>query len=180
MASPLKILLFALFVASVVAFYGERFIEVSEEMVASRKVAPQESDDGLVYGDAVMADAGGSVHVPKARDGHYWVTLYVNGTPLRFIVDTGASHVSLSHEDARAAGLDPDSLVYDRIFRTANGDSHKALVRLDRMMLETIQISDITASVSRPGRMHASLLGMNFLDQLSGFKIRDDILILTP
>ena len=118
--------------------------------------------------------------MPISEDGHFWMTLYVNGSPVRFVVDTGASHISLSYEDAMAVGLMPGSLEYTRIFKTANGNSHKAIVKIDRIELDSIVMSAIPASVSQPGRMDVSLLGMNFLNKLSSFHMENRELILRP
>ncbi|MDJ0860331.1 MAG: retroviral-like aspartic protease family protein, partial [Dinoroseobacter sp.] len=62
----------------------------------------------------------GRVEIPLARDGHYHVVLEVNGTPIEFIVDTGASDVVLSRQDALRAGIDPDNLMFSGLARTAN------------------------------------------------------------
>lgn len=181
MSSPSKILLFALCVAAVVAYYGEQLMRLSDtrgdrlDQEAGRSAA-----DKLVYGTTQMADQRQPLRIPVARDGHYWVTLEVNGTEVRFVVDTGASHVSLRYEDALAAGLDPAGLAYDRVFRTANGQSHKAVITLDRLALDGVSYSDIAASVSPAGRLDVSLLGMNFLSRLASFKIEDGELVLTP
>jgi len=180
MISPLKLLLFALFTAAVVAYFGEKFIDVTRRIENQQAESPQPSGDDLVYADVKMTNPARSIRVPMAADGHFWVTLTVNGTPVRFVVDTGASHVSLSHQDAAAIGLDPAGLRYNRLFRTANGDARKAMVLLSRMSLESIQMSDVRASVSPPDRMTVSLLGMNFLNRLSGFGVEDGVLVLKP
>ncbi|MBL4800329.1 MAG: TIGR02281 family clan AA aspartic protease [Emcibacter sp.] len=177
MISPIKILLYALCVAGGVAYYGDRLVEIAGTAGVSQRQAASEYRDEESYRDD---DYGGDIHVAMNRDGHYWVTLEVNGTPTRFVVDTGASHISLSFEAAEAAGLDPAGLTYDRAFRTANGISYKAMVKLDQISLDSIEISDISASVSQQGHMGVSLLGMNFLNKLASFKMEDRNLILTP
>ncbi|VAV91047.1 Aspartyl protease [hydrothermal vent metagenome] len=176
MTSPSKILLLALFVAATVAYYGDKIIAAAD----GQKQLVQNTGDDLVYGKTNRAEFGDDVRVPMNRDGHYWATLDVNGTPVRFVVDTGASHISLSYEDAEAAGLDPAGLEYDRAFRTANGISYKAMVKLDQISLESIEVTGISASVSQQGAMNVSLLGMNFLNKLSSFKMEDQSLILKP
>lgn len=180
MTSPLKLLLFALFAAAVVAYFGEKFIDVTRRIENRQAARSQPPTDDLVYADVKVTNPARSIRVPMAADGHFWVTLTVNGTPVRFVVDTGASHVSLSHQDATNIGVDPTGLSYNRLFRTANGDSRKAMVLLKRMSLESIQITDVRAAVSPPDRMAVSLLGMNFLNRLSGFGVEDGVMILKP
>lgn len=180
MISPGKILLFALCVAAFVATYGEKFMQVADKVGDGQRL--DRSQDGSQGADEqVYADGyGEDIHVAMNRDGHYWVTVDVNGTPIRFVVDTGASHIALSYEAAEAAGLDPAGLEYDRAFRTANGITHKAMVKLEQVSLDSIVISNISASVSRQGSMGVSLLGMNFLNELSSFKVENRNLILKP
>jgi len=180
MISPAKILLLALCATAVFSYFGEKFIAITGKIDNRSEQATHPVARGLVYGKSIMASDSGSVHIPLSRDGHYWVTLTINGTPVRFVVDTGASHISLSYQDAQAIGLGPKELNYNRIFQTANGNSRKAMVRLDHLSLQSIEMSDIAASVSLPGRMEVSLLGMNFLNKLSGFNVENGELILNP
>lgn len=174
MISPAKLLLCVVCVAAFVATYGEKFIQVAGKVGDSQR--QNKTPDEQVY----ESGYGGDIHVAMNRDGHYWVTLDVNGTPIRFVVDTGASHIALSYEAAEAVGLDPADLTYDRAFRTANGISHKAMVKLEQVSLESIAMSNMSASVSQEGSMGVSLLGMNFLNKLSSFKVENGNLILTP
>ena len=176
MISPAKLLLCVVCVAAFVATYGEKFIQVAGKVGDNQRQNSPQTPDEQGYENGY----GGDIHVAMNRDGHYWVTLDVNGTPIRFVVDTGASHIALSYEAAEAAGLDPADLTYDRAFRTANGISHKAMVKLEQVSLESIVMSDIAASVSHEGSMGVSLLGMNFLNKLSSFKVENGNLILTP
>jgi len=73
---------------------------------------------------------GGRIEVPRAPDGHYYLTAEVNGVPLRLVVDTGASQIVLSQSDARRAGIDTEDLVYTGRAFTANGEVRTAPVRL--------------------------------------------------
>ena len=183
MSSPSKILLFALCVGAFVAYFGEQFTQLRHKManrLEAQNQARLSAGQKLVYAEIKMADSGREIRVPQAGDGHYWLTLDVNGMPVRFVVDTGASHISLSYKDAETVGIDPAGLDYDRIFRTANGQTRKALVRLDHVGVDTIQFANLTASVSQPGHLEVSLLGMNFLSKLSSFKMERGELILTP
>lgn len=167
-------------VSAIVAYYGDRFTEILSRVQSRGDMAQPQSGNDLVYAETTIADYGREIRIPVSRDGHYWVTIHVNSTPVRFVVDTGASHVSLSYRDAKAVGLDPEELSFDRVFMTANGQSQKAMITLDHMALQSIQMSNVSASVSRPGRMNVSLLGMNFLNDLSGFRIENGELILKP
>ncbi len=180
MTSPAKLLLLAICTAALIAHFGDKLAAITGDMAGSRMKAEPQSANSQVYAKTTNGYYGGEVYIAMSRDGHYWATLEVNGTPVRFVIDTGASHVSLSYEDAEMAGLDPSGLNYDRAFKTAGGISRKAIVTLDRITLDSIQISNISASVSQPGQINVSLLGMNFLNKLSGFNVENRKMILRP
>ena len=125
----------------------------------------------------VFADSG-AVEVPRAPDGHYYLTLDIAGTLVRFLVDTGASEVVLTAQDARRVGIDPDSLNYLGQATTANGIVRTARVRLEDVRLgETVE-PRLAASVTE-GEMETSLLGMTYLGRFSRIEIAGDRLILT-
>lgn len=123
---------------------------------------------------AVVQD--GAVEIPRAADGHYHLTLMINGTPVNFLVDTGASNVVLSRADARRLGIDPDSLAFVGTAQTANGIVRTALVRLPEITLGPWQDRNVAATVN-DGDMDLSLLGMNYLGKFR-IEIAGDRMIL--
>ncbi|MET4130054.1 TIGR02281 family clan AA aspartic protease [Roseovarius sp. MBR-6] len=124
---------------------------------------------------SVMAE--GRIELPRAPDGHYYLTAQVNGVPLRFVVDTGASQIVLSRQDARRAGIDTGSLVYTGRAFTANGEVRTAPVRLDRVEVGAIRDGDVRAVVNG-GDMAGSLLGMEYLQRFSRVEITGGKLVL--
>lgn len=122
--------------------------------------------------------AGGEIVLTRATDGHFYADAFVNGKRVRFLVDTGASRVVLSQDDAERIGLDPASLHYTQPVGTANGMAMNAAVRLDYIMLGNIRVEDVRAGVTRSGAMDGSLLGMSFLERLGGYRIEGDTLYL--
>ena len=137
---------------------------------------------GLIPGSPVSRrDAEGLVTVTlaKAENGHFQVRGDVNGATVPFMVDTGASSIVLSAEDARRAGLDPNKLTFATTILTANGMAKAANVTLDSIKIGAIERRNIRAMVIQDGRMEGSLLGMNFLNSLSGFSVMGDRLVLT-
>lgn len=121
---------------------------------------------------------GTTIEVPRMADGHYYLTLDINGVPVDFVVDTGASQVVLSQQDARRVGLDPDALAYLGQANTANGITRTAAVWLDQVALGPITDSQVRAVVNA-GEMDGSLLGMTYLGLYSRIAIEGDRLILT-
>lgn len=118
------------------------------------------------------------VEVPRAPDGHYYLTILVNGAPVRFVVDTGATDVVLTREDAARVGLAPDQLAYLGEARTANGIVRTAPVRLDEMRLGPIVDGRVRAFVNG-GQMDDSLLGMAYLNRFGRIEFVGDRMILT-
>jgi aspartyl protease family protein len=120
----------------------------------------------------------GVIEVPRAPDGHYYVTAEVNGAPIRMILDTGATDLVLSHEDAEAAGIDLAGLTYFGQAATANGRVRIAPVRLDSIELGPVVDRNFRAFVSE-GEMPGSLMGMAYLQNFSRIEIENGALVLT-
>ena len=129
---------------------------------------------------AVSTDQGEpqAVRVRKQLDGQFVATTDVNGTKIAMIVDTGASTVVLRAHDARLAGIDLDSLAYSTPVQTANGRSFAAHIRLQKLSIGTVSLSNVEALVARPGALHQSLLGMSFLSRLRSYEFSGDFLTL--
>ncbi len=131
-------------------------------------VAPRQS---------VMSEAG-RIELPRAQDGHYYVTAQINGVPVNFVVDTGASAVVLTLKDAQRAGIDTDRLAFAGQAGTANGVTQVASVRLERFDIGGISDPGLRVLVNQ-GEMRNSLLGMSYLQRYGSVEIRDGTLILT-
>ena len=120
--------------------------------------------------------AGGQIEIPRAFDGHYYLTLDINGTAVRFLADTGASNIVLSPEDAAKLGFDPASLRFLGQATTANGVVRTAVVTLNDVRLGPVQDRNLTAYVNQ-SPMQGSLLGMDYLG-LFRIEIAGDRMIL--
>ncbi len=119
----------------------------------------------------------GRVEVPRGFDGHYHVSLVINGVSVPFVVDTGASDLVLSAADAKRVGIDPDSLIFTGRANTANGQVQTASVQLLEVKLGDIRDEFVPAIVTN-GDMRSSLLGMSYLGRFDRLEISDNRLIL--
>jgi len=120
-----------------------------------------------------------SVTLRRALNGHFEVQALVNHQAhITFMLDTGASSVVLSHEDARRLGFDMVGLRFSVPTYTANGETRTALVRLRSLKIGEIERHNLRALVAQPQVLPDSLLGMNFLNSLSGYDVRADQLTL--
>ncbi|MCU4653904.1 TIGR02281 family clan AA aspartic protease [Roseibacterium sp. SDUM158016] len=120
---------------------------------------------------------GARIEVPQHIDGHYYVTLDVNGAPVRFVVDTGATDMVLSRADAVKAGIDLDRLVFSGRANTANGMVETAPVTLSSVQLGPVAEQDVRAVVNGTD-MEDSLLGMSYLQRFERLEISGGRLVL--
>ena len=136
---------------------------------------------GLMPGRAVVVtdrDGDQEVVLYKAMNGHFEANASVNGQTINMLVDTGASMIALTQEDAVAAGIIPENLTYSVTVMTANGVATAAPVTLSEISIGPITRRNVPATVAEPGRLDQSLLGMSFLGTLSSLQMQTDELRL--
>jgi aspartyl protease family protein len=113
---------------------------------------------------------------PADAQGHVYIDALVNGAPVHFLVDTGATLVSLTTRDAQAAGIDPGALAYTVRTSTANGISEGAPVMLHEVSIGQLPVYDVRALVHR--NLGISLLGQSFLTRLRSYDMQNGELTL--
>lgn len=136
---------------------------------------------GLIPGRAVVTTSASGEQIlviHKGVGGHYETDVTIDGTTLRMLVDTGASSVVLSYEDAMRLGINPDNLVFSIDVSTANGRARAAPVTLREVAIGPILRGTIRGMVTEQGRLEQSLLGMSFLETLGSIEITRDELRL--
>jgi len=149
------------------------------EWVARRMAAELTPGTALVD-QTSPAGAPQTVQIRRAIGGHFRVSTMLNGVPAVMLVDTGASVVTLTREDAQAAGVAVDALTYSVPVFTANGTTKAAPIIIDALRVGPIERKRVPALVAQPGLMERSLLGMSFLDTLGSYTISGDTLTLSP
>ncbi len=142
---------------------GAAKLEIMPHERTSAEPQPGPAFDTLVY--------------PTDRAGHVVIDAVVNGAPMRMLVDTGASLVTLTPADARAAGIAPGELIFNRRASTANGLVRIAPVTLREIRIGQLSIGDVPAAVIE--NLNVSLLGMSFLGRLQSYEMRDGKLTIT-
>ena len=113
----------------------------------------------------------------QSEDGNFYVIGAVNGEPVRFLIDTGASDIVLSPADAKRLGVDLATLNFGRAYETANGTGHGAALIIDRLAIGPIQFSHIPVAING-APMDSSLLGQSFFRRLESFEIKGHRLFL--
>ena len=121
----------------------------------------------------------GAIEVPRRTDGHFHLTLQLNGVPVDFLVDTGATDIVLTLADAERVGLDPDNLAFLGTARTANGSVKTAIATVAHMTLGPVSFNRVRVAVNG-GEMQGSLLGMSVLSRFHRLEITDNTLRLEP
>lgn len=121
----------------------------------------------------------GVFEVRRHRDGHFHLTLELTGppdgtpVPVRFLLDTGASELVLTRDDAARLGFQAKDLAFVGTARTANGITRTAPLRLELVRLGTSAQRNVRALVNE-GELHVSLLGMGYLSRFSRLEIVGD------
>ncbi|WP_319410389.1 TIGR02281 family clan AA aspartic protease [uncultured Cohaesibacter sp.] len=127
----------------------------------------------LVPGTA-MVSTDGSVSFRRSADGHFQVRATIDGSTIPMLVDSGASAVVLTQEDAAAIGIDTRNLSFLSPVNTANGRTFTAPIMLERISVGGIEARNVRAMVAQAGTLQESLLGMSYLDQLKSWSVQGD------
>ncbi|MET0361857.1 MAG: TIGR02281 family clan AA aspartic protease [Sphingobium sp.] len=122
---------------------------------------------------------GASLRIPVASDGHYWVEGTINGTPARFLIDSGATITALSESTARASGLNVDMSRPGLVMSTANGKVETRRSTIATLAMGPIRASDLDVVVS-PAFGEVNVIGMNLLSKLKSWGVQDGAMVLTP
>ena len=141
---------------------GERIQTVAEEQPAAEPDEYSGDQELVLY---------------AGPNGHFMVEAWVDGAEIEFLVDTGASTVLLSAEDASRLGMQPGSLDFTAAFETANGVARAAPIILRELRIGSLELDDVNAAVMETP-MSVSLLGMSALSRLDGYEVDGDRMIL--
>ena len=124
--------------------------------------------------------SGSETIVPLASDGHFWIEAEVNGEPVEFLVDTGATYTGLSRDTAAALGIRPNLARAPLELETANGVITATLGKIERLRFGNIEVRGLEVTVPREVDDDTKVIGMNLLSQLASWRVEGDKLILSP
>ncbi|MDR2327716.1 MAG: retroviral-like aspartic protease family protein [Acidovorax sp.] len=126
---------------------------------------------------AVSVQADGSVELTRHRDGHFYAEGSINGQPVQFMVDTGATAIAVTDALAEAAGLQGGRVA---TFSTANGEREGRLVRAESVKLGPLTVYQLTVGTGYTGATpQSALLGQNFLKQFD-VRMAGDVMVIKP
>jgi len=125
-------------------------------------------------GQSVSSEA---IELRRQDDGHYWLMVDINGKPVRFMVDSGATMTAINATTAIETGVEADG--YPIILSTANGRvaAKRAIVRSLTVGPHRIENHPVVVS-ERFGDVN--LLGMNFLNSMQSWRVEANMMVLQP
>ncbi len=168
----------------VVAAYGAAKFKAGPQPAQPASTPTQSAIPSVAAPSAAVAPSlpspsrGRQASAQRASDGYYYFDTAVGGTTVRMLFDTGASTVALRAEDAERVGIAVNSLNYNIRSQTANGTTEVALVTLASLRVGDVTRWNVLAVVSKPGKLHVSLLGQSFMSKLAGYRFEWGELIL--
>lgn len=149
-----------------------------ELMEGSERVLQQLMPAGTNISLSPYNNERATVRIRKKNNGHFIINTLTNNKPLTMLLDTGASTVVLSANDARAIGIDTTKLRYVIPVDTANGKTLAARITIKSLAVGPIKLRRIEALVAGEGDLRESLLGMSFLNRLRSYEVTGDFLVL--
>lgn len=165
--------------AAIVALYsGQRLDRLTETDRAPTAAAVTPLAANPVAAKPPPRAGSPTLTVSADYRGHYHVFPTVDAYRVRMLVDTGASVVALTAEDARALGFDLRPSDYKTAMSTANGIVRGARVNLREVRLGDILVRNVEAVVLPAGALSISLLGTSFLGKLKGYEVQTGKMIL--
>lgn len=127
---------------------------------------------------ATAVQDAGDVTLKAGDSGHFETEAEVNGRGIEVMVDTGATMVALTYEDAQRAGIFLTNADFTGSVSTANGKSKIAPIQISSISIGGITVRNVQGAVTEPGKLHRTLLGMSFLGRLSRVDMRSKTLVL--
>lgn len=130
-------------------------------------------------GDEEQSVTGGTLSVPMADDGHFYVEATINGVTRRMLVDSGATSTTISTDTARAANVDIEQSPFPIILNTAGGPIAARVSTIHQLRIGPIKADDLTTYVT-PTMGDTDAVGMNFLSKLKSWRVEGRMLVLQP
>ena len=140
--------------------------------------APRQDGEEAASIEAAVPREAGTVSIPAGSYGHFETGAEINGRDVDVMVDTGASLVALTYEDAEKAGIYVSPSDFTHFAQTANGTARVAPITISKISIGDITVRNVPAIVSERGASERTLLGMSFLNRLSRVEMRSGTLVL--
>jgi aspartyl protease family protein len=130
-----------------------------------------------ISGTAGQSVSGSEITIRRQDDGHYWLQVDVNGKPVRFMIDSGATTTAVNGNTARETGIEVDTDGYPVFLNTANGSIAAQRGIIQSLKIGTHEIGQHNVVVSESFG-DTNVLGMNFLDSMQSWKVEANVMTL--
>jgi aspartyl protease family protein len=130
-----------------------------------------------ISGTAGQSVRGEDITIRRQDDGHYWLQLDVNGRPVRFMIDSGATTTAVNGNTARETGIEVDTTGYPVFLNTANGrvTAQRGVILSLKIGSRELGQHDVVVSESFGD---TNVLGMNFLDSMQSWRVEGNVMTL--
>ncbi|KMS59557.1 peptidase [Novosphingobium barchaimii LL02] len=118
--------------------------------------------------------------IAMRADGHFWVEARLNGEPVDFLIDTGATYTGVSNRVARRVGLRPNEKDEGVLMDTANGTIVAQMASANSLRFGGIEANTLPVAIGPDGEVDTNVIGMNLLSQLASWRVEGSRLILVP
>jgi aspartyl protease family protein len=164
-----------LILAAIMIAAGTYMAQMADRMTAA---APDTAMPVTVGQSQPVQYAGRTVTIPRDRRGHFQTDGRIEGQRINFMVDTGASMIALTENDAARIGVRPSRNDYNATVTTANGKVKAARVTLDSVDVGGLVVRDVDAMVLPDGVLSENLLGLSYLSKLKRFEFANGQMVL--
>ncbi len=158
------------------ALFGQ--LTASRSSPAIQQVAAADSVARSDNGAIQTSTGRRRIELAAGGNDHFFAEAELNGRPVTVMVDTGASMVALTYDDARRAGIYPRDSDFTGRSSTANGIARFAPVDIDRVSIGGIEVRNVRAAVMEEGKLETSLLGMSYLSKVGSVAMKSGRLVL--
>ena len=150
-------------------------LETAAQPASSGPVVEAKTDDAQSWN--ITEDADETV-LARQGDGHFYADVDVNGDEIRFMIDTGASGIALTAQDAETLGFTWSDDELGVVGRGVSGDVYGKQVRLQSVQLGDLEIAEVDAVII-PSGLDVSLLGQSFLSKAGTVTIENDEMVIS-
>ncbi len=140
--------------------------------------APKEAQPATAMAATPAPSGGRTVTIPRDKRGHFQVNARVDGRQVDFMVDTGASLITLTATSAARLGIRPPARDFTAQVKTANGTARAARTELNRVEIDGVVVRNVAALVMPDEALSENLLGLSFLSKLRRFEYANGKLVL--
>jgi aspartyl protease family protein len=146
--------------------------------VVAEQIAAKSQNPVANSGQKMSTASGGETILARQGDGHFYANVDVNYNEIRFMVDTGATGIALTGDDAQALGMAWSDGELGVVGRGVSGNVYGKRVKLNSMQLGDLQVTDVDAVII-PNGLDVSLLGQSFLSKAATVKIENDEMVIS-